>query len=372
MKRFSIALLLLWLSACSAGLRPLPVADAGRYTIQPLAPLAADDPVGLSADGGLVAWGDSALYLFEVPTRQLKQLLDASPDALCWSPDGAWLATAIRQEDGSILHVFDRSGGVVHREQLAGRVGRLQWPKAGRLTAAVLEFKTFSFGTHISGQLLQWDVHWDSTKTPLYETTINPALATQLSGRLHQTLDFDLSPLGDEVLYARLYAPPAFDPARYLVLRNLQSADEARIAPLPLLEGRGRLAADGESVLVADGAGEVSLQGLWSSEIHEIWAGRRFDYDAASGLLLVDRQLFQGQAPLVTLPQESRAQIAPGGEYLLVNWQQQLYLLSGYPLSAPQARSTGSLQRLLKLRRLRSRGLIEQHEYLQSRERLSQ
>jgi hypothetical protein len=365
-------LFLFLLSACISQINALPVEGIGQFTVVPLAKSFNLDSAEVSVDGRLVAWGDNYLNLYNVATQNNKHLLRTHPDALCWSPDGTLLAAVVPAEGESHLYVFDRSGTTVYDEPLPGRVGRLQWPDAGDLTAGVIKHKTYTFGTHITGQLLHWDERWRVSKTLLYETTITPATAFLLAGQLHETLDFDISAFGDEVLYTRLFAPPAFAAERYLVLQNIQTSDETRITTLPLLTGKGRLAYDGESVLVTSGLGMVSQRDLWSPDLLQTWTGNLLGYDASLGLLLTDNKLFKDQQLLLKLPLDSLARLSTGGQFLLIKWQKHLYLLTGYPAHKIQMLSEPKMLKIKKLRRLRSRGLIEQNEYQQSRERLLQ
>lgn len=372
MNKYLFLLVFLLLSACVPKIETLPLGGSDQLTVHPLAMTFNLGSMDVSADGRLVAWGDSYLNLYDVTTRNHKQLLETPPDALCWSPDGTLLAAVVPTEGDSHLYVFDRNGVSVYEQSLSGRVGRLQWPQAGNLTAGVVKHKAYTFGTHMSGQILRWDDHWQVKKTLLYETTITPATAFLFAGRLQESLDFDISPFGDEVLYTRLFAPPAFAAERYLVLQNLQTSDETRITTLPLLTGKGRLVNDGESALVATGSGIVSRRRLWSPEVIQEWSGVQVDYDASSGLLLAGHQLFKNKELLLELPLKSRVKLSSGGQYLLVEWQKQLYLITGYPVHQVNTLSEFKLQKIKKLRRLRSRGLIEPIEYQQSRERLLQ
>ncbi len=371
MKKLFILFFLL-LSSCASQIETLPVEGIGQLTVHPLAKSFNLDSAEVSIDGRLVAWGDNYLNLYDVANQDHKHLLMTHPDALCWSPDGTLLAAVVPAEGESHLYVFDQNGSAVFDAPFSGRVGRLQWPYAGILTAGVVKHKTYTFGTHMTGQLLQWDKHWQVSKTLLYETTITPATAFLLADRLHETLDFDISPFGDEVLYTRLFAPPAFAAERYLVLHSLYTTDETRIASLPLLAGKGRLAYDGESVLVAAGLGVVSQLDLWSSDLLQSRPGTQFDYDVVSGLLLTGHQLFKDKQLLLELPLQSQAKLSSGGQFLLIRWQKQLYLLAGYPAHKINNPSGPKMLIIQKLRRLRSRGLIEQNEYQQSRERLLQ
>jgi len=372
MIKYLCFLFLVLLTACTGVIETLPIADADRYKIQEIAAVKHGGPMDLSADGHMVAWSDTGLNLFMVETHQRRRLLDTTPDAICWSPDGKMLVAVVPQDGDSHLYVFSQAGQSVYDEKIPGRVSRLQWLEHGSLTAGILDHTTYKFGTHIVAHLLQWDALWRTTQIPLYETTIKPVTAVQLAGHLHETLDFDISSFGDEVLYTRLYAPPAFAATRHLVLRHLQTAVESKIADLPLIDGAGRLTSDGESALISNGVDAVRLEEMWNSERLTIWAGDSFSYAPPSGLIVVGNQLYQGGRSVLRLPPSSHAQISFGGDFLLVKWHSQLYLLSGYLVSHDNGPKIVDMEKLLKLRRLRSRGLIEPDEYHQSRERLLQ
>jgi hypothetical protein len=373
MNKFLLFLLLGLLAGCTPSIKALPLADAERFSIQAVARLGATGPMAVSADGRMVAWGDDGLQLRDLDAEHHKKILDARPETLCWSPDGTQLAATIRLGDVSQLNVFDRNGNGIYVSELDGRVARLQWPRTGGLTAGVMAHKNYKFGTSITQQLYRWDEGWRRTETPLYETTLMPSTVAQLTGgRIYETFDFDLSPLTDEVLYTRLHAPPAFTASRHLILYNLRTGQEREISALPLLSGRGRLTADGESALIAAGRGKIRRQDLWSGKILSDWSGDYLDYAAASELLVANERLYAGSELLLELPAGSRAQLSSSGRFLLVKWHKQLYLLSSYAVAKSPSIEGGKLEKLLKLRRLRSRGLIEQNEYLQARERLLQ
>ena len=372
MIKFLVSLLLVLLAGCASVFKPLPVVDVERFSIQNVSHIGTAGPMAISADGRLAAWGDGGLQLLDIEAKHQVQLLEDVPETLCWSPDGVQLAVTTRVGAVSKLTVFDRSGVNVYEQDLNGLVGRLQWPLVGGLTAGVLRYESYRFGTHIAQRLLRWDAGWLMTEVPLYETTIMPSTAATLNGRLAETFDFDLSPLGDEVLYTRLHAPPAFAASRHLVLFNLQTRQERQVAALPLLNGAGRLTADGEFALISEGIGQVRRQDMWSNGSSDSWAGEYSDYDASSGLLLAGHQLLQDHLLLLELPPKSQTQISFGGKFLLINWDKRLYRLTGYPVSQNEPNDEVSMTKLKKLRRLRSRGLIELNEYQQSKARLLQ
>lgn len=370
MKTSILLLFLIVLTGCSAGFKPLPIDDADRFDVHAITRIKSTGPMGVSTDGEIIVWSDRTLSLYDQNADQTKQLLPQPIDALVWSPDGLMFAVSFQLKGETRLIVFDRKGEQLFTAQLPARVSRLQWPDSGLLTAGVLVVKKYTFGSHIQGLLIQWEKGWQRNNILLYETTITPATTSQLADQLYRTFDFDLSPLGDEVLYTRLHAPPAFSASRYLVLLNLQTKLEQQVIKLPLLAGAGRLIADGETAIINDGQGQIFRRDLWTGEISQSMVAGRFDYEPDSGLLVVDGNLYQGLSPLLKLPDGSLSCLSFAGQYLLIAWERQLYLLTEYPVVNPVQFSREQKERLLKLRRLRSRGLIDQAEYLQTRGRL--
>jgi hypothetical protein len=292
------------------------------------------------------------------------------PEMLSISPDGTLFSVIVSKNENSTLYVFNSEGFPVFEQTFSGRVGRIQWLSNGELIIGLLEVKIYSFGSNLKGKLLRFNRDWGLRAASLFETTINPLLSKELAGKLPQTFDFDISASGDEVLYSRLYSPPAFPPARHLMLQNLQTHKETRIAVLPLLAGKARLTIDGESAFITAGAGQVEKQALWGTDTGGHWPADDFDYDVSSGLLLTENQLLRENDSLLSLPPESQGKLSWGGHFLLVSWENQLYLLTGYPVDPARMLTNFTLNKLRKLRRLRSRGLIDQNEYFQARERL--
>ncbi len=372
MNKLLFWLLAFLLTGCAPAVVPLPIPQTGDLTSLSLATIKSTGPVAVAANGSLLAWSDSALTLYDLATGQQKVLFKKAVDALCWSPDGRYLAAVSTHENQSRLQVYDSRGQRVFEAGFAGRVVRLIWPQQNQLLAGALTYKSYRFGTHIKGRLIEWDQQWRQSEVPLFETTIKPSTAKRLAGQLYKTFDFDLSPLADEVLYTRLYAPPAFEARRYLILHNLQTKEEKRIGVLPLLRGKGRLTREGESVFVSDGLQRIKRLNLWSLKVQHQWAGNTFAYDAGSDLLATETGLYRGQQLLSPLPAGSLTEFSTGGKYLSVIWNRHLYLVSGYPVPVEPAITGVKREKLQKLRRLRSRKLIEPEEYLQARKRLLQ
>lgn len=370
MKKLSTYLLLFFLLGCTAPVQKLELADASRFTIQQISRIKTLGPMAIAPDGQSVAWSDADLNLHQLSTPEHSHPLDVPADAVCWSPDGRFLAATARMDGESHLYVFDRSGAPVYDLHLPGRVARLQWPASGRLTAGLLSTQAYSFGTHVKAHLLTWDGRWKISRKLLYETTLTPSTAQLFGPRLFRSLDFDLSPLEDEVLYTRIYAPPAFAASRQLLLKNLQTGRERVVSALPLLKGSARLAVDGESMLIDEGLGVVRMEDMWSGKALQEWEGEQFAFDHASELVVTNSSLYQGRHKLIKLPPGSRAQVSPGGRFLAVAWQGMLYHLTGYPVMKEKKISGVQMKKLQKLRRLRSRELITLPEYRQARERV--
>lgn len=370
MLKILLSLSLVLMVGCTSSILPLEISGS-NLQVRPIARVSAAGPMAISADGRMVAWGGKVLTLVDLETNQRFEPLSLAPDSLCWSPDGSLLAAALYHDGQAQLQVLDRNGTLVYEQALPGRVFRLRWPQAGGLMAGALQADSYKFGTHVTEHLLRWDDLWQVTDIPLYETTLMPITMARLGEHLYQTFDFDLSPLGDEVLYTRVHAPPAFSSTRHLILHNLRSGEERQVANLPLLGGTGRLAADAESVLVVDGQGTIKKQDLWSGALRQQWPGSRFDYSAATDLLIADGRLFLDQLEFFDLPEASSAQFSLGGKFILIAWHKSLYRLEGYSVAAVPELEPEILERLLKLRYLRSRGLIEPNEYLDAKEKLA-
>lgn len=371
MKRNLLLFIIILLGGCAAVSPALPVIDspAGLTTdAMPSAPV--DGALALSADGVLLARSYNGLELQHLDGTRPQRLSQDVPDSLCWSFDDSRLAAGFHTADGGLVQIFDRQGVLQRELRVDGRIARLRWTREG-LWGAVISRRDFSFGSRIKAHLVRFDEKWERQGFKLYETTITPATLKRLQQGVYRSFDFDISPFGDEILYSRLYAPPAFGATRQLVLHHLLSGAEHQIATLPLRGGRGLLADDGETALIDDGQGVIRRQRLWGKQqVVERWSGEGLDYVAGRRLLLAGNRFYLDGKLQFVLPAGSHARFAAGGRFLLVDWQNHRYFVRGYVLPDRSVLPAEKVDKLRQLRRLRSRELIDNAEFQRALKRL--
>jgi len=357
------------LGGCVGPIKPFPALNAAALRVQPLVRIEQGAPFALSADGRWLAFAEQRLNLRDIESADQLELEPLVPDAMSWSMKNE-LAVSMAQEGQALLRLYSVTGERLFEQPLPGRVSRLQWSEDGTLTAGVLERKTYRFGTHLTAWLYQWNEKRQLKRWKLFESTINPAVAAQQGDHLFRLFDFDLSPLGDEVLLTRIFAPPAFAPARRLMLYHLATRKTQILDELPLTSGSARLGAEGETLFVAKGAGQISQRRIWFEHLDQQWPGENFSFSPRAQLLLIDNRLYNRKGLLLELPPLSQPRFSAGGRYLLVLHADALYRIGGYPRADLLPFEPRVLKKLLQLRRLRSLGLIEPRDYSQARERL--
>lgn len=373
MNKVFFVIFLLSLSACSTALRPLVLDGKTPLTASAIgrAPVA---PTAIAIDNSakFVAVGGDSLWLIDLHSGARRQLLNDNVDALCWSFDGRWLAVAQRQGRGALLKIFSHSGLLVNEIAFEGRLVQLLWPPGELLYGAELRTRSYRFGTHLDANFYIVATNGSKEAIDLYETTISPAVAARLEERVYQPLEIDLSPLKDELLYTRIFAPPAFAAERRLVIRNLVSEAERQVSAIPLNKGAGYLQADGESLLVAEGDGQVRQVSLWKDQQQIRYTADKFAYHRSGPWLMLGQRLRQDRGDLdLVLPDSVQLYFSSNGQQLILKRGAQLYLLKDLPVDGLPQIEASELKTWLKLRKLRSLGLISHEEYHMAKERLS-
>lgn len=360
----------LFFAACAQAPRALPLSSSAPLLAQPLF-AAPQDPfdVALNNSGSYLALAGKNLELYDLQSGAHQTLLAQRVDALCWSYDGNFLAVAVQKANQSVLTIYTAVGRLQTEHSVPGRVSRLQWLKEQPLVASLLEHKTYKFGTHLKASLAQVDRQGSMEILPLYETTINPATAARLGENLFRLFATDLSALGDEVLYARIFAPPAFAAQRRILIRNLASGAERQLAEISLEKGGARLLADGETALVFNGSNQVEQLELWQEAQKASFAATDFSYNAASDWLILDDHLqSRDKQFLLNLPPLAQHWFSANGQHGALNSDGYLYLLANLGV-----REKPELPRQLRepwqtLRKLRSSGLIDEKDYHMAKE----
>jgi hypothetical protein len=360
----------------AAGCAHLPVTgtlpDTARIT--ELTRVDADSPFALDAAGESVAFVDGGLRLKELASGNERPLSADAPTALAWSPDGKQLVAAFSQVQETVLRLYDRQGNVLSQGRLAGRVNSLAWRSSSEILAFVVKQRVYRFGAHLAQLLYRWDGKSEPAPTPLHETTLMPAFMQQWEGVMQRTLTFALSPLDDEIIYARLYAPPAFAPYLKLTLRHLESGTEREIADVSLLSAGGAFPGDGEKIVYGDGERESWLFDPWGNRALSTMPspGRALALSPSGRYLLLDGHLYREGREIASFPAESVGAFASRGGRLALRNGGRLYLVTNLPEELATPPDPAVAARLRQLHKWLSEGLISAQDYRKAMEKKAQ
>jgi len=352
MKSLSYALVLtclIFLSGCVAGSPPQAINET------PLVRVANIDVTGLFAadEGGQkVAIARSGFYLLDLESGFRQKLSSDSPVALAWGLDGSSLAVAFPSADYETRLVLYTSQGVLLYETLLPvALSQMVWSDRGDLLVTGFALKVYSFGGNLR-QGLYKVTREEVLETVLSDTTLKPSTLKSLVSIMQKVQPVVFSPQGDELVFAKLHDPPAFQP--YLQLRhmNWESGVERSLRKIPLQPLQLNWDDAKGSVAVMAQSSSFSLS-LWTSAESSAEQRHLPSYRFSAG------RLYESETLLADWGTESRLQILVDGRYLLAQ-NGQLYLGDGLKAVPRIAYS----ERSWTLRRWRFEGLITQDEYL--------
>lgn len=359
---------LLCLFFIAAGCARLPVTgvlpDTARIT--ELSRVDAGSPFALDPGGGTVAFVNGGLRVKEVASGEARPVCADLPTALAWSPDGRQLAAAFPQGEETALRLYDRQGNALVQTRVAGRVTGLAWRGApSEILAFAVKQRVYSFGANLAEVLYRWDGKGEPSSIGLHETNLLPAIVKRWEGSIQHALGFALSPLDDEIIYARFYAPPAFEPYLKLVLRHLESGREREVATASLLAAGGVFSRDGERILCGDGARETRLLDPWGDRTLATFPspGRTLALSPSGRYLLLDGRLYRAGREIAAFPAESVGAFASGGGRLVLRYGERLYLLATLPEEPMAPRDPATSARLRQLHKWLSEGLVSPQDY---------
>lgn len=361
-------LLFLWLAGCAR----LPVTGnlPDGATLETLARIDPGAPFAADPEGGRVALVRDGLRILDPASGE--QLLSAeSPAALAWADDGKRLAAAFAHGGGTLLKIF--AGGRVEREaEISGRVDRLDWHPETGLFAAATTLEVYSFGANYKAVLYRWQGEGAPLATPLHDVTLKPLTLHNWGEHLYRTVRLEISPFGDEILYTRLHDPPAFSPYLKIVQQHLETGAEREVAHVALTSGGAVHAAD-ETVLYGDGMRRSRRVDPWTASELQSWptAGRTLAISRGGRYLLLDGRLYRDGAEIAAFPAGSEGRFSSGGR-LFLRVDRRLYRLSGLEEDPTPALAPAVRDRLRKLRKWRSDGLISHDEYLRQKQRMTE
>jgi hypothetical protein len=373
--RLLIRIVLFLLVIGAAGCAGLPVTGSlpGNVTIAEVSSVDEDSPFAFAAGGGTVAFANGGLRIRDLASgRELPVSADA-PTALSWSPDGAKLAAAFSAGGGSVLRLFDREGAVQAETRVPGRVNALAWGAPPEVMAFVVTRQVYRFGTNLAEVLHRWDGKGKPTSTPLSETTLMPASLPMQEQIIRNNLTFAVSPLHDEILYTRLYAPPAFTPYLKLILRNLENGREREVGTASPFSAGGLFSGSGDWIVYGEGESESRQIDPWRDKNLLTFSspGRTLALSPSGHYLLLDGHLYRDGQQIATFPSECNGAFAPQGGRLAIRYGKRLYLVD-LPADGPvPPLDPAGAERLRQLRKWLSEGLITVQEYRTTVERKS-
>jgi hypothetical protein len=363
----ALLLLVLWLNGCArlpvsgplpaeTTLKRIAAIDAGGI----FAPAPAGDRVALARDG---------LRVVEAATGRETSLAPEAPAAVAWAADGLRLAAAFDRGDESRLLVFGAEGESRGEAVVEGRISGLLFLPDGDILAAAVIMKVFSFGGDHRTVFYRWDGRGEPVGATVHSSTAKPLTLAVRGDALFRTVHLALSPYGDEILYTRFHDPPAFGPYLKVVLRHLSAGAEREVASVTLDSG-GALFAD-ETVFYGDGSGRTRRVDPWTETEMEVWntPGRSLGASASGQYLFIDGRLFRGASEIAVFPADSDGRFAAGGR-LYIRHGRSLYLFSGLAADSVPRLAPALRERLLQLRKWRSRDLISHEDYLRRKERI--
>lgn len=340
---------------------PLP---AG-ITLAPVAvQLLPQSPVTVTADGfSLALVHHDGLFLRPLAEGVEIKLSTDIPVALAFNPSGTELAAAFVVADGSLLRRYGtKSGELLAEISFPGRCEALL-SREGEWLAFVTTVQIFRFGGNMRSRLLRWDGVHPPGESLLNDTTLYRSSAPRET--LLSTLQPQLSPHGDEILYLRLHNPPSFPSNIAVVLRHLETESDRLVAKLPQTSGSAIYLDGGEVIAYSDGVNLVKLIDPWTEREIDRFArpGDRLSAPAYGEILWVDDSLIRrdGQLLLRFAKTAQPVRFLPAGRLLLRD-KEGLWLLSGLPI-APSAQPVADTKKLQLLRKWRAEGLISVREY---------
>lgn len=359
---FAVALL----AGCAATLKGARVPEG--FQITRIAGSDPGAPFDVSQSGALASVSAGKIEITE-QNGNITSIPDTPAGALCFSPAGDRLAAALPSAGETTLRLYDAAGKMVAEARVPGRVTSLAWRSGQELLAGALTIKKFSFGSDLKSWLYRWDGTTAPAATLLANVTLRPKVARMPEEMLYNQLFIAVSPYGDEIAYSTLKDPPVFSPYLKVSIRNLETGGETEVAKTTMGAGKVAYTPDGEGLLVGDdkGTGKISLRELkkvanWPS------AARSPAISPSGAYTFLDAQLYLDDRVSATFPSGSRGIFLPDGSGLALSHQGALYLVSGLD-DRPAPTLPSDLDRLLKLRRLKSQGLITEGEYQKEKDK---
>lgn len=357
------------LTGCTTLMQGAPLPEG--FAVKDIAKADADTPFAVNRSGAFAAISKGAIQMIP-PDGKGREIAQGTATSLCFSPSGDKLAAALPAEGKTLLRLFDKDGKLLAETTIADRVTSMVWRSESQLMATAVSMTKFSFGAGLSSRLYLWDGATTPVATDLAYVTMRPALAKVPDEALFNTLNMAISPYGDEIAYSSLKDPPLFTPYQRIAVRHIESGAERDVTQTSL-GSRGLIyTPDGESLLVGDSHALTRRLSISDGKEMDAWpsAGNSAALSPSGSYLFLDGRLYQNGRTILSFPSQARGTFLPDGSGLAISYDGKLYLVSG--LKDPAARPLpADLERLLKLRRLRSLGLITEKEYRAQKDKAS-
>jgi glucose/arabinose dehydrogenase len=367
LKKLLLAAALITLAGCSHAMQ---ARVPEGLLLKPVAACDPGSPFDVSRTG-VAACVDSGGIGMRSPQGELVTVKQAPATALAFSPDGEMLAAAVPAGKLTILRLFDGKGRTVAEAKVSGRATSIVWRSGEELLCGVIEVHRYGFGTELVSILYQWDGKTAPKATTLADVTLRRQVAAMPDELLFNQFLLALSPYGDEIAYTTIKDPPLFSPYLRVMIRHLETGAETEVTQTSIGSGTVAYAPDGESLVVSDGTAGTRKISLADAKLLEELppspGGPALSPSGAYSYL--NGNLYQQGKAVASFPPEAKGAFLRDGSRLALSHDGKLYLLSGLK-DAAQVRPA-ELERILKLRRLKSQGLISDSEYRKEKEKVT-
>ncbi|MBU5615024.1 hypothetical protein [Geomonas azotofigens] len=356
----SAVVMLFSLAGCAA---TLPAQLPAGFQVKPAGRSDVGAPFQAGTKGAVAAVAQGAVELTDKQGRKVR-LADRPATAISFSPGGEKVALVLPVQNATLLRIVDLEGKTLGETRVTGKVTSVAWRSENELLAGVLKITKFSFGSQMATHLLQWDGKSTPVDSTIIDITLRPQVASLPEDVLYDQLHIAVSPYRDEIAFTSLKDPPLFAPYLKVLVRNLDTGGGYEVGQVPLGAGKVFYTPDGESLVFAQGVEATRRVSLPEGKELETWGSPAINPAASpSGTyLLLDGHLYRKGKEIASVPPDARGSFLPDGSGLVLSYRGNLFHVSGLDDGAPAALRP-DLERVLKLRRLRSQGLITEQEY---------
>lgn len=333
------------------------------FQVKPVARADAGAPFDVNRRGAFASLSKGEIEITDAQGKSVS-IARGAASALSFSPSGDRVAAALPSGNLTLLRLLDGDGKVLGETQLTGRVTSVAWRSESEVLAGVLNVKKYSFGSRVTSRLFQWNGVAAPLATTLNDVTVRPRVGNLPDDVLYNQLIIAVSPYGDEIAYSTLKDPPLFSPYLKIVTRHLESGSASEVAQASLGAGKVVYTPDGDCLVIGDAEKSARRISIPEGKELESWpsAGSNPALSPSGSYVLLDGHLYQKGKEIATFPPEAKGVFLPDGSGLALSYQGRLYLVSGLK-DRPGPALPADLDRVLKLRRLRSQGLITDQEY---------